>query len=274
MEVLRGKIISSQVDGGIVSISGNQSRFSLEQHWRSDAVPRLDMVVDVEFDQAGTLLVVRAVSEAELAKEELKRISDHTQKAAAQLVGQASAIGLPIARKAAAEMGVPTLVALAAVLVGWMFLNILTVHILGNSYQGFTFYGVLRLVNNVEHLDVNAISNWGNAGAGIYGFLCYAALAAVCVPHLVRKRHAWFGYTAPFLFMAGTLLSIYLKLRSSLNESAAQMQALGGSRMGDIVNEMSAQMMKAVSLGLGFYIALAAATFLAARGTLKFLATR
>lgn len=274
MAVQRGKIISSQADGGIVSIGGNQSRFLLEQHWRSDAVPRLDMAVDVEFDEAGALRVVRAVPEAELAKEELKRMSEQAGKAAVQLAGQASAIGLPIARKVAAEMGVPTLVACAAVLVGWMFLNILTVHIFGNNYQGFTFYDVLRLVNNVEHLDVSSISNWGNAGAGIYGFLCYAALAAVAAPHLVRTRHAWLGYTAPLLFMAATLLGIYLKLRSSLNESAAQMQALGGSRMGEIVNEMSAQMMKAVSLGLGFYVALAAAAFLAGRGALKFLATR
>jgi hypothetical protein len=32
--------------------------------------------------------------------------------------------------------------------------------------------------------------------------------------------------------------------------------------------------MKAVSMGMGFYIALAAAGYLAARGILKFLATR
>lgn len=274
MAVQRGKIISHQDSGGIVSIGGNQTRFSLEQHWRSDAVPRLDMAVDAEFNAAGELVIVRAVAEADLAKEELKRISEHTQKAAAQLMGQASAIGVPLARKVAGELGVPTLVAIGAVLVGWMFLNILTVHIYGNNYQGFTFYDVLRLVNNVDRLDISAIGNWSNAGAGFYGFLCFVALAAPCAPHLLRQRHAWLGYTAPLLLMVGTLLGIYFKLRASLNESAAQMQALGGSRMGEIVSEMATQMMKAVSLGAGFYVALAAATFLACRGVIKFLANR
>jgi len=55
---------------GLVIVQGRQHPFGLEGVWRSDALPRPGIVVDVEFDDAGRVVAMMAVPEARLVKEQ------------------------------------------------------------------------------------------------------------------------------------------------------------------------------------------------------------
>jgi hypothetical protein len=271
----RGKIIRDTSAGnGIISINGKQYPFSLEEHWKSDTTPKTEMVVDVELNSDDTISTVQAVTQNDLVKEQLGRVSEAAQQMAKEMLAKSSATGLPMAKQVTAAVGIPTLVALSAVFIGWVFMNTFSIHVYGDHHEGISFYGIMKLINNSDQLNAQVLGGGASGGAGFYGFLVYLSVLLPLVPHIIKNRNAWLAYTAPLALMLTTLFTVYWKIKSGFSDSAEGMRALGGGRIADIASEMFSAMMKAVSMGMGFYIALAAAGYLAARGIFKFLATR
>jgi hypothetical protein len=70
----RGKILREPSDGpGLLMIEGQQFRFSLEGAWKGEVAPKRGLVVEVELDRDLQVISVKAVPEAQLAKEENER---------------------------------------------------------------------------------------------------------------------------------------------------------------------------------------------------------
>ena len=63
MTIKRGRILRDTTTGeGLVFVDGNQHAFRLEGMWKSEYAPKVNMTVDVEFDDAGRLVALRNVS--------------------------------------------------------------------------------------------------------------------------------------------------------------------------------------------------------------------
>jgi hypothetical protein len=65
----RGKILRGSKTGpGLLMLEGQQFPFSVSEAWRSEQAPAPGMSVEVEFGSAREILVIRPLSEIEVAK--------------------------------------------------------------------------------------------------------------------------------------------------------------------------------------------------------------
>ncbi|MBZ5663115.1 MAG: hypothetical protein LAO30_00785 [Acidobacteriia bacterium] len=83
---------------GLLMIEGRQHRFCVESAWKSAAPPAPGLSVDVTFDHAGQILAITAVSESQLAQEQVE-----------QSIAASKTLGVKILRKIAAKCGRPNL---------------------------------------------------------------------------------------------------------------------------------------------------------------------
>jgi len=134
-------------------------------------------------------------------------------------------------------------------------------------------FDVLRLINTGSNLQSFGSSYSGSSG--IYGFACVIAMLAPVAPAFIRHRYITLTYFAPLLFLLILGFIAYLKLRSFADVARESLGSFGGgSQMANIANAMMDQILAAVSIGIGAYISLAVALYLAVHGGIKFLATR
>lgn len=109
----RGRILSDPTAGpGRVIVQGRQHVFGLDGVWKSDALPRPGIVVDVEFDDTGRIYAMMAVPEARLAREQAEAALAFARDKGADL---GSAL--------AGRFGLMQLVALGLLVVGWFWLG-------------------------------------------------------------------------------------------------------------------------------------------------------
>lgn len=262
----RGKILRDTNAGpGLLSSSGTQHPFTLETHWKSDMPPKVGMVVDVTLDGAGSLAEVTPVAESQLAKEQ------------AELAMQAAkAKGGELAANLTARFGMPTLVAMAVLLVGWFFLNTVAVQVSSQYSVGMSFWKLLGVLNSPNGL-INGL-NGASAGSGIYGFMCVVALVGPLAPQVWNDKRAHLGGLLPLAFMLVVALMVYLGINDSLKQAQEAAGFLGGeqaARMAESLSEMMlSKAMRAISIGAGAYLALFASLFLASRAAMKFLAAK
>jgi hypothetical protein len=67
----RGRILRDANSGdGLVFIEGTQYPFHLEGMWRSEFAPKVNMPVEAEFNDGGTLVALQAISGQGLAGEQ------------------------------------------------------------------------------------------------------------------------------------------------------------------------------------------------------------
>lgn len=93
----RGKIVRDPRTGpGLLMIEGRQYWFCLEDVWKSEVPPVPGLPVQVEFDRAGQILAITALSESQLTQEQAQRSVDASKGA-----------GLKILRTIAAKCGLP-----------------------------------------------------------------------------------------------------------------------------------------------------------------------
>ena len=211
---------------GLVIVQGRQHSFGLEGVWKSDALPRPGIVVDVEFDAAGRVTAMMAVSEARLAREQAE-----------------AAIALATAKGAGvvARLGLPQLVALGALALGWFWLAAIDV----DGQSQFTFWralGALGAGNPVEALRSGSASS-----AGVYGLgalVCLAAPLSICA---WEDRRAHLAALLPLAFM----LAVAVPLGGLAREASPSPEL--------------------VSLGAGAYVAVLAGLYLALTGVKRFL---
>lgn len=265
----RGNILrDTSVGDGIIFINGVQKNFSLERNWRSAVPPKSGMKVDVTFDANGDIDTVTIVDESQLAKEQaLKAIdvlSNHGREGANALISR---------------VGHTTLVALALLAIAWFFLNTISIRISVSQSAGITFYELLKIINN--SVSIRSIGGLGGYGAGLYGLLAWVALLAPLTPHFLTNRSAPLGYLAPLAYMLSLVAYAYVKFKNEITKSAEISTNFGNlfgqqaSEMAqDMLNEMVTQALNAISLGAGFYVALAVSVYLAFIGIKKYLAAK
>lgn len=259
----RGKIMRDTNAGpGIVFVNGEQKTFTLETHWKSSSPPKVGSIVDIELDEQGNAATVTLVDEAAIAKEQAQKALNFASKNSKQY------LGILVAR-----VGAPTLIAVGLLAVAWLYFAAITIQISGTYRESISFYDVLKLVNTGGSLE--GIGSLKYSGAGFFGFLMYMVILAPVASHFHSNKYLQLGYCAPLLFWVGIGLTVYFSIRSKV--SAAQGMAAGffGQKASEMADQMVAQMismtLKAISMGLGFYISAVVVTYLAAIGVKKYL---
>ena len=277
MKTARGRVLRDTASGeGLLSIDGTQYPFRLEGMWRSDLAPKTNMAVDVEFDDGGAIAAIRAVDPTAAAREQASKFAAQAgvaAKQAGEVARQAAseirAKGLPALTAYAQVVGVKTLAAMALVLVGWFFLAIASIDFFGDKVSA-TYYDLMRVLNNPQN-GIATIARQSRAGAGFYGFLTIAALLAPLLPHLVKGRSTWLAYCAPAAWMLLAVLVGAWKVSASISEAKRQFGSFGGE-LGGMASEFMKEAINAMSIGLGFYLSVAAAGYLAYVGLKRYRA--
>jgi len=243
--IKRGRVLRDTSTGeGLVFVDGNQYTFRLEGVWRSEYAPKVNMGVDAEFDEQGRLVALRSVSASGVAGEQAAQALGAAQESAKRLAAELQSKGLPVFRQYAARIGYPVLAAFAALIIGWFFLSAVSIDLGFMGKNSVTFWQALKFLNS------GGMAAMGGGSAGIYGLACIAALLAVLLPQVWPNPRARFGMAAPLALMLLVVIVAY-------------------SKMPDVpqgAEEFAAEFRKAVSLGLGTYLAFAAAIYLAWKG--------
>lgn len=263
----RGKILrDTSLGPGLIIVEGRQYPFDLEGTWKSDCVPKADMTVEVEFAPDGLVSAIYHVTESQLAKEQARQAAELAKEKGAELVGDMLA-----------RFGAPTLITMAALVAGWFFLNTLSVQISSTERIGISFWKILAVVNSPSNL-INALGYGQGDGAGMYGFLAIIALVAPLAPYFWKDPRAHLGNLLPLAFMFYVGVTIYWGIHDSARQAQGAMSAFGGAQAAEMAAEMAAALtkeaLKAFSIGLGAYLSFATSIYLAAKGAIKFLATR
>jgi hypothetical protein len=250
----RGTILRDANAGpGLVTVDGQQHQFTLEGVWKSAVPPKPNMTVDVDFGADGRISSLTAVAESQIAKEQAEVVM-----AAARDKSKA------VASAAVAKFGLPTLVATGLLIIGWIFLNSLSIQTpVGNL--GYSFWQVLGFINAGGAMQ--AIMQGGSSpSAGLYGFLAIIALAGPFVNYFWKDKRAVLGGLLPLLFM----LMIALIARSEIGSMG------GADTTGlppELLKQMRDQAMQAVSMGMGAYLSLLVSLYFAAMSVKSFLAS-
>jgi hypothetical protein len=225
----------------------------LDGVWRSDVLPVAGATVEVVLGPDDTVTSMTLIPDSQLTKEQ-----------AEMALAQAKEKGAALASGLVAKLGMPTLVAIGLLIVGCFFLTAV-------SYDGgllgkmsFTFWRVLAFINADNALDsLQTLAGTGGS-SGIYGFLGFVALLGPLVGYFWKDKRAALGGVLPLAYM----LIVALMVRSVLNKMT------GGMGSADDQSQIQTEMMKGVSIGIGAYVSLAAALYLAFLGVKKFLAGR
>jgi len=275
--IQRGRILRDTSAGdGLVFVDGNQYLFRLEGMWKSEFAPKVNMLVDVEFNDRGQLTALRKASVEDVAAEQTTQAFSAAKAGTRQLAQDVRSDAVPAIVQYAEAVGYPTLAAFVALLLGWFFFSAASMGIGPGGRIGITFYQALKLLN------VRGVQDLVVAGTGIYGLICFLCCAAVLLPSLWRDRRANLGMLAPLAFMLVVGLLLHHKLSvqlSGFEQSASQFGPPGDVHGRQIASQMAAQFARnvatqvrnGISLEFGAYLSLAASLYLAWRGTQRFL---
>lgn len=276
----RGRVLKDTSNGdGIISIDGQQHHFTLEQHWRSDIAPTVNMITDCEFDDQNVLQTVRHVPDEQIAKEKASQLSNDA------MTGIKS-----IWERIHKEAGTTAIVAFLAFLIGGLAISSLTIKLdLGAPSLAlhFSFYKLLCLANIVSDsvsshgISVNLFSGdkstFDCSATEGYNLLFFVAAFLPLLPHFYKARkEAWLAYLAPAAFLLFVGGSIYYYVQGYLNIAAEENARLQGSfgmtpYVRNELGKLWESVTKMYSIDFGFYIVVAAALVLAVIGVKKYL---
>ncbi|MCP5327724.1 MAG: hypothetical protein H7A15_03545 [Sinobacteraceae bacterium] len=274
----RGRILrDTQVGDGLVSIDGRQYPFRLEGMWRSEFAPRINGMVEAEFDEHGNLISLRGLDASTIAGEQATQAMDAAQTAAKKLAGNFQSQGLPFIRRYAQHIGCPVLAGFAAVVLGWFFLPFLSAEIPFGPDISATFYQTLKLSNagagtgGIEAL-TNVLDRGGSirGSSGFIGLLCFLALALVFLPQVWKDRRAAWGLFAPLAVFALAMVVVYWRVSSLASAGLDAAGDFGGAEFRQMAKEMAreaaVQMRQAISIGSGLWLSLVGVLLLAWAG--------
>lgn len=166
-----------------------------------------------------------------------------------------------------------TWIALVCLAVGWFFLATLVTAI-GSVKQKYHFFDMLTVMLNPAWL-LYGLGSSHPLESVAFGLLDLVILVLPIVPFIVRKRSAWLLSTAPLVLM---LLSSYALYERTSGPYFATTERAGrwahalvnfGNVVAQGVGDAAA---RHISVGLGGYLALLAALFLAVKGLRTFRA--
>jgi hypothetical protein len=159
--------------------------------------------------------------------------------------------------------------AIAFILVGWFFIDTLTVS-LGSLQHGIRFFDIAAVIADPTRMFFGVESSVQRV---LFGLVCLACLLAPLAAHLSRSRFASFGYLAPLLLIAicGALLyskssSEFISAPSDANSVSSDLIRLANR----LLRQGSGLAAKHVAVGVGGYVALIGSLVLAAQGVRRF----
>jgi hypothetical protein len=208
-------------------------------------------MVDVTFYEDGVVKNVTAVPESQIAKEQ-----------AEQALAAVKSKGGALASSAVARFGMATIIAAGLLLIGWFFLTTISYNAGFLGRLNFTFWRILAFINSSNAMEsLGTLKDGGSAG--FYGFLAIICLAGPFLASFWKDRRALLGGILPLAFM----LFVAVLVRNSLVGMAGNVPA-------EIMNEARTEILKGISVGLGAYVSILAALYLAYSGIKKFLVAR
>ena len=267
----RGRILRDTSSGiGLISANGNQHEFKLEGMWKSDISPQQNMVVEFELDNTNQIIFINALSESQLAKEQAEKV-----------LATAKEKGSAVFDDIVARVGKPVLIAAGLVAISWFFLSAITVQVSQDMSFKIPFWKILGVANNGAG-GLSALQGGGGGDTGIYGFLAIVALLGPFASQFWKDSKAHLGNCLPLIMMFFVGITIYLGVQDSLqsvgNSVGSMATMFGGADANKLINDMASEMtrsvMKAIHIGMGAYISIAASTFLAFVGLKKYLAAK
>lgn len=251
----RDKILRDASAGpGLVWVDQQQYPFSMGAVWKSGVPPTAGMTVDVEFSPEGGLAGITQVTESQIAKEQAEAVMTAAREKGGVAVSSV-----------VAKFGMPLLVATGLLIVGWFFLNAISVEALFGKVS-FTFWQLLGFLNAGDAWEV-VMQGRGGPGAGLYGFLAILALAGPFARFFWKDARANLAGLLPIVFM----LFVGIMVRSSLHS------AMGGAVDGplaEVRQQALDEMMNAIKLGFGTYLSLLVSLYLAAVSAKQFLVAK
>lgn len=251
----RGKVLrDAHLGPGLLMIEGQQYPFVLEGVWKSEVPAKPGLVVEVEFDPQGNITGITAVPESQLAKEQAEAALAVAKEKGAQL-GSAMV----------AKFGLPVLIAEVLLIVSWFFLSAASIHTPFGSLD-FTLWQVLGYLNVNNPFELLMQGGRGSASPGFYGLLAVVALAGPFLHYFWKDKRAVLGGVLPLLL----LLSVGLAIRSSI---ASTFSDAGGAPQA-FMDQAREEAMKAISMGLGSYLAGLVSLYFAGISAKKFLVAK
>ncbi|MFT3906490.1 MAG: hypothetical protein QM718_09320 [Steroidobacteraceae bacterium] len=260
----RGRILRDISQGdGLVFVNNNQYSFGADR-WKGASAPQADMLVDVDIDANGHLVAVQFADPAAVAREQAAKLANAAGATAQRVATEFNQRGLPFIKAYAALIGTPVLVGMGLLLLGWFFFATFSISFMGQGLS-VTYYNLMALLNNPQDAQ-RALMSGAGGGAGLYGFITWLAWLAPLLPAFLKHPKIRYAYCAPLAWMVLAALAGYLKVHSAY----AQASEMAGNMGGDyqrMARGMAGQAMDAflqmVSVGLGFYLAVAGALWLA-----------
>jgi hypothetical protein len=252
----RGKVLRDPNNGpGLLMVQGQQYPYALEGVWKSEVAPKPGLVVDVDFDTTGRVSAITAVPESQLAKEQAEIALQAAKEKGGQIFGQI-----------VTTVGMPNLVAGLVLLISWFWLNAAVGQIPFAGKMTVTFWQVLGLLNASNILEVLGSNLRGSAG--IYGFFALVCAAGPFVQYFWKDKRAALGGVLPLAFM----VIIGIMVRNSINNAMGPMPT--GGMYADMQRQAQEEMSKAISIGMGAYLAVLASLYFAGVGLKNYLAAK
>ncbi len=242
----RGKVLRDTSAGpGLLAVDGNQHRFSLEGIWKSSEPQKTGMQVLVEFAPDLTILSVIPIPESQIAKEQAEAVM--------------------VVSAAVAKFGWPLLIATGLLIIGWFFLNAMSVQTLFGKVN-YSFWQVLGFLN-AENAGEVVMQGRGGPGAGFYGFVALVALAGPFLHYFWKDKRAALGGLLPLAFM----LFVAVMVRSSIHNVTG---GVADGPLAEVQRQAQQEMMNAISTGAGAYVSAVVGIYLAAVAAKRFLVAR
>lgn len=251
----RGKVLRDTSAGpGLLSVDGNQHQFNLQGIWKSSDPPKPGMQVLVEFAPDLTILSVIPIPESQIAREQAEAVMTAAKEKGGVLVSAA-----------VARFGAPLLIATGTILISWLLLPAMTIQGLFGK-ESLTFWQVLGFVNTGNSIEA-LMQGRSGASAGFYGLLAFIALAGPFLHFFWKGKRASVAGILPILFM----LFIAVMVRSTVHSA---MGGVADSPLAEVQRQAQDEMMNAISVAYGAYLAALAGLYLAAASLKHFLLAR
>jgi hypothetical protein len=253
----RGKVLRDPNAGpGLLMVEGQQYPFALEGVWKSEIAPKPGQVVEVTFDTTtGQIAGITAVPESQLAKEQAEVALKAAKEKGGEIFGQI-----------VAKVGMPNLVAGLVLFIAWFFLNAVVVTVPFGGKMEVTFWQVLGVLNASNIIEVLGSNLHGSAG--IYGLFAVICLAGPFIQYFWKDKRAALGGLLPLVFM----VIVGIMVHNSISNAMGPMPS--GGMYADMQREAQAEMSKAISYGMGIYLAVLAGLYFAGAGLKNYLAAK
>ena len=224
---------------GLLMVEGRQVPFAMEGVWLSETPPRPGLLVDAEIDRHGTVREIRVAPE-----------SSH-QRLEAEA---ASLLSANRAARARMSSALATLVVAGTLVAGWWFLTAVSIRTPLPERLDLTFWDLLGYINAGGGLDL--LDPQDSPNPGVYGGLALFALMAALVQFWWKDRRALFGGLLPLILMVLAAIAVRGPLQKAIELATA---APGHSAA--LAPDTHRGILSSVSLGLGGYLSLSAATW-------------